>query len=1082
MRLFTCLFFLFFFFFSTNAFSQWVEVDIPSGSPVYAIEKVGNDIYALTSQYTIMKSTDGGQNWDFLNMPAEYDAQAFDQQIKILTTIGGAFIFFTQDGIGFRTTDGGMTWTAITPQDEIVYSDWGIVDMHEFGNEMLIEYVNLTYDEITDEYEKEIYFDRSVTLSAYLDPVSLPTANFTYGISPDKLYLSDLVTGDIYYTSDLSTWTTLTAAQPDMLLINGFGSNIVCVNSLGNINYTVDGGQNWLNMNSGYLPSNDPSSSPMFVNPDYGLFGYYSTSGIVVFNLNTASIALYNPAPLVNGYGYDEFMIPYTYFPTPIVSDSLFLCQASNGILAIDEDFEQSTTFKTGLGIFESLVFFDQDSPFAFLVTDSAFYSVDYGNTWLFWPQMHEVMISLGTGYSFYYGLDEINIINNSFYGLIEDSHLYAPEIGGAVNIIANGQEIYYFEEKRVRQLTLNSAEVFDLISQTSDTINFSTNASSIYIIDNYIITSEENPSCTSCNTLHAFNDETGVEIDLNLDPSIENDPFNYIYQKGNLVHYRSSNYHYYSNDGFQTWHPYETMYNGNIIDGDLFQDINVFSNGSASDHIFILHDNELLLSIDGGLHFVNTNNPFPTEASVNYAYQILAHNPMSVFVKGPLGIYKTDNLIEETTTIQIYVDDNQDSIFNESETPLNNAYLSFAGSELLVSSFHDGKTYVPSENLPDTITPHYILPYYTFNPTSIYIQDSSTTIYIAATPLADKNDLGIAASQFNIFQPGFGNTINLRINNLGTTSQAPLVYCKLPSILTAQTMIPQNLYATGDTLFWQLPALAPLEQFEIQINTILDANSIIGTVIYYSAGLVGSPFELTPLNNHTQVVETVFGSYDPNDKQVKPSTLHPDLASQSPYLEYTIRFQNTGNYPASFVRITDTLSELLDLSTVEILDYSHEPMMWQVKPNRVLDFFFNPINLPDSVNNEPASHGFVRFRIKPLPGLALNDAIPNNADIFFDFNAPVRTNTATMSVALTPVADHLEPDLALFPNPTMQYMALLGDFKPVTYQLYDTQGRLIAQGTWTESLDLIYLPAGKYQILFTDIKQQTATKELVKY
>ena len=50
---------------------------------------------------------------------------------------------------------------------------------------------------------------------------------------------------------------------------------------------------------------------------------------------------------------------------------------------------------------------------------------------------------------------------------------------------------------------------------------------------------------------------------------------------------------------------------------------------------------------------------------------------------------------------------------------------------------------------------------------------------------------------------------------------------------------------------------------------------------------------------------------------------------------------------------------------------------------------------MPDSNINEPNSHGFVSFRIKPQTTVAPNTTIPNKAAIYFDYNAPVITNTA---------------------------------------------------------------------------------------
>ena len=49
---------------------------------------------------------------------------------------------------------------------------------------------------------------------------------------------------------------------------------------------------------------------------------------------------------------------------------------------------------------------------------------------------------------------------------------------------------------------------------------------------------------------------------------------------------------------------------------------------------------------------------------------------------------------------------------------------------------------------------------------------------------------------------------------------------------------------------------------------------------------------------------------------------------------------------------------------------------------------------LPDSNVNEPASHGFIKFRIQQKASNPTGARIENTAAIYFDYNAPVLTNT----------------------------------------------------------------------------------------
>ena len=64
-----------------------------------------------------------------------------------------------------------------------------------------------------------------------------------------------------------------------------------------------------------------------------------------------------------------------------------------------------------------------------------------------------------------------------------------------------------------------------------------------------------------------------------------------------------------------------------------------------------------------------------------------------------------------------------------------------------------------------------------------------------------------------------------------------------------------------------------------------------------------------------------------------------------------------------------------------------------------VLTFTFNNINLPDSTTDELNSQGFVKFKIAPYNSLPNGTVLVNSADIYFDFNLPISTNQAWVTV-----------------------------------------------------------------------------------
>ncbi|MFH1320977.1 MAG: PKD domain-containing protein [Bacteroidota bacterium] len=138
-----------------------------------------------------------------------------------------------------------------------------------------------------------------------------------------------------------------------------------------------------------------------------------------------------------------------------------------------------------------------------------------------------------------------------------------------------------------------------------------------------------------------------------------------------------------------------------------------------------------------------------------------------------------------------------------------------------------------------------------------------------------------------------------------------------------------------------------------------------------------------------------VKSSWDPNDKNVLPEGLTETYhyIDSTDILEYLIRFQNTGNDTAFKVVIRDTLSTYLDISTIEPGASSH-PFTFDIYESDIIQFTFDSIMLPDSIVNEPESHGFVKFEINQQPGNTKGTVIENEAGIVFDYNEPVNTNT----------------------------------------------------------------------------------------
>lgn len=272
-----------------------------------------------------------------------------------------------------------------------------------------------------------------------------------------------------------------------------------------------------------------------------------------------------------------------------------------------------------------------------------------------------------------------------------------------------------------------------------------------------------------------------------------------------------------------------------------------------------------------------------------------------------------------------------------------------------------------------------------------------------------------------------FDNYYSVRIRNTGPISSAGTVLrLELdPFFDFSSASIPY--VQMGDILEFDLGVLAVNDQIVFTIFFNLSCDADLGAEHCLSGLLIDAnlcPETTTATYKECQVN---IGSFDPNDKRIfNEAGYEVETVDKDQYIYYHIRFQNTGTDTAFTVRILDSLSSTLDLNTLEMLSASH-PYDFTIKDGPALEVIFENILLPDSTTNEVASHGFVKFKVKPLPAFDYGTTIPNQAGIYFDFNQPVITNEAVL-VIQRPVSTKEAAALiafSVFPNPTDNTLSL---------------------------------------------------------
>ena len=253
--------------------------------------------------------------------------------------------------------------------------------------------------------------------------------------------------------------------------------------------------------------------------------------------------------------------------------------------------------------------------------------------------------------------------------------------------------------------------------------------------------------------------------------------------------------------------------------------------------------------------------------------------------------------------------------------------------------------------------------------------------------------------------RPGFNNGqahINVQ-NNTPTIAANVVLKIAKPSTLSYMSFSPSNpTTIVGDTATYVIGNLAPYTSFDV---VVIDSTPLgsWGNLITYAASATTSSAESSISNNLDSASIIVTGSYDPNDKQVwtaNGTNADGFIDTSDVMLRYLIRFQNTGNDTAFNIQIRDTLDSNLDLQSLTVLGSSHPSYVQSgLGANNQIAFQFDNILLPDSNINEELSHGWIEYTINRNAGLTIGTEIENTAHIYFDFNAPIVTNTVSSKI-----------------------------------------------------------------------------------
>jgi hypothetical protein len=330
------------------------------------------------------------------------------------------------------------------------------------------------------------------------------------------------------------------------------------------------------------------------------------------------------------------------------------------------------------------------------------------------------------------------------------------------------------------------------------------------------------------------------------------------------------------------------------------------------------------------------------------------------------------------------------------------------------------------------------------------------------------KSDLEVVVIPTTPARPGFDATYKLIYRNKGNQVENGSISLTFDDTrLDYVAANPVYNSSAVNNFTWNYSNLQPFESREIgivfNVNSPMEIPAVNnGEVMNYTTTITTANTDETPLDNTFTLDQTVVGSYDPNDKKcLQGTTITPTEVGK--YVHYVIRFENTGTFPAENIVVKDMIDlAKFDIATLVPLKSSHD-FFTRINGNKV-EFIFENINLDF---NNATNDGYVVFKIKTKPTLVVGNTFTNNANIYFDYNFPITTNTYTTTVAALSNQDFdFGTYFTLYPNPTKDVLNIQTkqDVAINSVEIYNQLGQIVMATTnAVNSVDVANLASGTY-------------------
>ncbi|MEO1262336.1 MAG: T9SS type A sorting domain-containing protein [Bacteroidota bacterium] len=497
---------------------------------------------------------------------------------------------------------------------------------------------------------------------------------------------------------------------------------------------------------------------------------------------------------------------------------------------------------------------------------------------------------------------------------------------------------------------------------------------------------------------------------------------------------------------------------------------------------VFLTGDQALWHTADDGLTWTDKTNdlPDPDSSNINFLY---IDEEQYLYLARRLGpLYKSIEPLSTSNVVKgrVWFDENNDCIFDGNEIGLSDYILQASensSTDLFYKSTDTEGQYLlqlpAGDHSIDISLPNNLWESNCTSAAEVSFSGTLDTVTLdfplSANDICPLIDIDISTP---FLRRCFSNVYTVHYCNTGTSSAVDVfIEITMDSFLNYGSATIPVFNLNGNVYTFAAGNLGVNECGSFNITTEVLCDAVLGQEHCMTARVTNADcFGAFPTPEATDCQFNI-GAYDPNDKTAfVDGQTEDEMIEANTDIAYKIRFQNTGTDTAFTVVVEDQLSDWLDPASVRPGASSH-PYQFDILQTGLLRFTFDDILLPDSNINEPASHGFVKFMVSQKPDVPNGNVIANFADIFFDFNAPIRTNTVELTVGEPNGLQErsLQYTSSAAPNPfhhrtSINIDGLDGEL--LQFQLYNIQGAMLHKQMFLAPsflLEMENLPSGTY-------------------